>query len=147
MFLCSRQVDSAEPIKSEDTDVMWNEFLRFRKAIKYSAIYTLLCCCCGKKRGVKEDSELYRQLLLKESREKLEKVLDVRSIMRTNKYLKLLLRSVLSAQSQFMLRNQYSSLLRIKSNAFSSDSERDFTLSEPENDLGENLDILDGFKP
>ena len=60
MFLCSRQVDSAEPIKSEDTDVMWNEFLRFRKAIKYSAIYTLLCCCCGKKRGVKEDSELYR---------------------------------------------------------------------------------------
>ena len=67
--------------------------------------------------------------------------------MRTNKYLKLLLRSVLSAQSQFMLRNQYSSLLRIKSNAFSSDSERDFTLSEPDNDLGENLDILDGFKP
>ena len=38
-----------EGVQSEDTDVMWNEFLRFRRKIKYNLIYTLLCNCCTRK--------------------------------------------------------------------------------------------------
>ena len=125
---------------------MWNEFLRFRKRIKYNLMCIILCCCTRKQR-TKADSELYKQLLLKSSEENLTKALDVRSIVRTNKYLKLLLQSALSKEAQFMLRNQHESLLRIESRAFDNDSAESFSLSEPENDLGEHLDLLINFKP
>ena len=77
-------------ITKEDTDVIWNEFLRFRQRIQYKMMCMVLCCCTRKQR-TKADSELYKQLLLKSSEAQLERVLDVRSIARTNKYLKLLL--------------------------------------------------------
>ena len=70
----------------------------------------------------------------------------MRSIVRTNKYLKLLLQSTLSRQAQFMIRNQQSSMLKIQSQVFS-DSDEEFSLSEPENDLAENLETLVGFEP
>jgi len=77
-------------ITKEDSDVMWNEFLRFRSRIRYNLMCIVLCCCTRKQR-TKADSELYKQLLLKSSEEHLQQALDVRSIVRTNKYLKLLL--------------------------------------------------------
>ena len=101
-------------ISKEDTDVIWNEFLRFRQRIRYNLMCMVLCCCTRKQR-TKADTELYKQLLLKSSESKLDKALDVRSIARTNNYLKLLLQSALSQEAQFMLRNQHSSLLRIQS--------------------------------
>ena len=87
---------------------MWNEFLRFRQKIKYNNLVTTVLCCCTRKQRDKADSEFYNQLLLKSSEEHLSKVLDVRSILRTNRYLKLLLKSALSPQSLFMVRNQHS---------------------------------------
>jgi hypothetical protein len=45
-----------------------------------------------------------------------------------------------------MIRNQHSQLLRIQSQIFS-DSEEDLTLSEPDNEIGDNLDTLTNFVP
>ena len=65
--MCSgKREEPAEPLTKEDTDVMWNEFLRFRQKIKYNMITTVLCCCTRKQRSA-ADSELYNQLLLKSS--------------------------------------------------------------------------------
>ena len=92
------------------------------------------------------NSELYNQLLLKSSEEKLRKALDVRSIMRTNKYLKLLMHAVLTKKGRYLIRNQQSQLLRIQSQIFS-DSDQELTLSEPDNDIAENIDRLVDFVP
>ena len=78
-----------------DTDVMWNEFLRFRKRIKYNIMGVVLCCCTRRCRA-KADTELYKQLLIKSSEDKLVRALDIRSLFRTNKYLRLLLNATLS---------------------------------------------------
>ena len=92
------------------------------------------------------NSELYNQLLLKSSEEKLRKALDVRSIMRTNKYLKLLMHAILTKKGRYLIRNQQSQLLRIQSQIFS-DSDQELTLSEPDNDIAENIDRLVDFVP
>lgn len=131
----------------DDTEVMWNEFLRFRQQIKYNLMGAILCCCTRKQRD-KADTELYKQLLLKSSEIKLTKALDVRSILRTNKYLKLLIHSILSKQGRFLIRNQHSQLLRIQSQIFTdSEENEELTLSEPDNDIGEYLDLLEDFAP
>ena len=107
-----------------------------------------ILCCCTRKQRDKADTELYKQLLLKSSEIKLTKALDVKSILRTNKYLKLLLHSVLSKQGRFLIRNQHSQLLRIQSQIFTdSEENEELTLSEPDNDIGENLDLLEDFAP
>ena len=145
-LMCTNKIEEPlEPLYKGDTEVMWNEFLRFRQRIKYNIMGVILCCCTRKQRA-KADSELYKQLLLKSSENKILKALDVRSILRTNKYLKLMLHATLSKKSQFLIRNQHSQLLRIQSQIFS-DSEDEFTLSEPENDINDNLDILNDFIP
>ena len=104
--LCSDKRDeNVEPLSKDDTDVMWNEFLRFRQKIKYNMITTVLCCCTRKQRSM-ANSELYNQLLLKSSEEKIRKALDVRTIMRTNKYLKLLMNALLTKKGRYLIRNQ-----------------------------------------
>ena len=50
--------EEIEPITKDDTDVMWNDFMRFRKRIKYNLMSVVLCCCTRSCR-VKADSELY----------------------------------------------------------------------------------------
>jgi len=92
-------------LAKEDTDLMWNNFLRFRQKIKYNLMSVVFCCSCTRACRSKADSELYKQLLLKSSEEKLHKSLDVRSILRTNKYLKLLMNSTLSKRGRFLIRN------------------------------------------
>ena len=96
--------DDLEILNKEDADVMWNEFFRFRQRIKYNLMCIILCCCTRSQRN-KADSELYKQLLLESSESKLERALDVRSILRTNKYLKLLLNASLNRSAQFLIRN------------------------------------------
>ena len=104
--MCSdKREEPVEPLSKDDTDVMWNEFLRFRQKIKYNMMTTVLCCCTRKQRA-KSNSALYNQLLLKSSEEKLSKALDVRSIMRTNKYLKLLMHAILTKKGRYLIRNQ-----------------------------------------
>lgn len=98
------KIASGESVAKEDTDVMWNEFLRFRKRIKYNVMGVVLCCCTRRCRA-KADSELYKQLLLKSSEDKLARALDIRSIFRTNKYLRLFLNATLSEKGRFLMRN------------------------------------------
>lgn len=147
MCKASKEGLASDELTKDDTEVMWNEFLRFRQQIKYNLMGAILCCCTRKQRD-KADTELYKQLLLKSSEIKLTKALDVRSILRTNKYLKLLIHSVLSKQGRFLIRNQHSQLLRIQSQIFTdSEENEELTLSEPDNDIGENLDLLEDFAP
>ena len=124
---------SKEKITKDDVDNMWNEFLRFRKRIRYNIMGVILCCCTRGCRA-RADSELYKQLLLKSSEDKLVRALDVRSLFRTNKYLRLLMHATLSSRGRFLIRNQHSQLLRLQSQIFS-ESEEELTLSEPEHDI------------
>ncbi len=104
--LCStKRPEMRIVLAKEDTDLMWNNFLRFRQKIKYNLMSVVFCCSCTRACRSKADSELYKQLLLKSSEEKLHKSLDVRSILRTNKYLKLLMNSTLSKRGRFLIRN------------------------------------------
>lgn len=65
-----------------------------------------------------------------------------------NKYLKLLLNSVLSKTGRFLIRNQHSELLRIQSQIFTDSEDNDLlTLSEPEHDIELHLDRLENYVP
>ena len=42
------EVEAVDDLSKDDTEVMWNEFLRFRQRIKYNVMGAILCCCTRK---------------------------------------------------------------------------------------------------
>ena len=48
-LMCTNKIEEPlEPLYKGDTEVMWNEFLRFRQRIKYNIMGVILCCCTRK---------------------------------------------------------------------------------------------------
>ena len=134
----------AAMLTREYADILWNEFLTSRYFINFSMknILQYIFCSWGCKMCQPNpiSDEGYQQLLIQSGKRKYESALDVQSIYRTNKYLRIFLESFYSHKSIKLMKNQASGLLKARIDAI--DSEGDFTLSDEESDfnMGGNMD-------
>ena len=101
-------------LTKEDTDTLWKEFLSYRPKLLFNmscwSIAARLCCrsfrCCQRQEKVWENSFMFKQTLLEASQYKVEKELDVVTIMKTTRYLRLLINSILTRKAKALLLNQ-----------------------------------------
>ena len=102
-------------LTKEDTDTLWKDFLSLRPKLLIDnsccPIFRMLCCksnCCSRREDIWENSDLHGQTLLKAAQIRMDKELDIVTIMRTNRYLRLLIHSLLSRKARSLLKNQQS---------------------------------------